>query len=318
MKHWKILLPLILSTFVFYLFFRDVDQDILTKNLRSLHWKWLGIALFLKTISLCIHEYRLWYSIHEPRPDFVQTMQIGFSNALLNLIIPWRAGDLIAIAMLRKICNLRIGIATFAIGIVSFFEAAVFGLLMIVMMLWQTPLWISLIGEQKHQESFQAVTGLTLLGIGIVVIAAMIGRRVQEQEQDTDGFSPISWLKDSLKQTAQGLQSPRYLLFNGLASFIEVWLMIASFALGFWAIGIDLGNPWTIAGLILGFSALSSIVLPPTYGAGTAASAIFVLGILGISEELAIAYAAVWWLISQLPAMGLGMPSLWVLRKWKD
>ena len=317
MKHWKILLPLILSLFVFYLFFRDVDQTILTENLSSLHWGWLGLALFIKTISLCIHEYRLWYSIHEPRPNIVQTMQIGFSNALLNLIIPWRAGDLIAIAMLRKICSLRVGVATFAIGMVSFFEAAVFGLLMMVMMLWQTPLWISLIGEQKFQESFQAVTGLTLLGIGIVVIAAIIGRRFQEQES-SKGFSPISWLKDSLKQTAQGLQSPRYLLFNGLASFFEVWLMIASFAIGFWVLGIDIGNPWTIAGLCLGFSALASIVLPPTYGAGTAASAIFILGIMGISEEQAIAYAAVWWLISQLPAMGLGMPSLWVLRKWKD
>jgi hypothetical protein len=316
-KHWKILLPLILSLFVFYLFFRDIDQTVLTENLSSLHWGWLGLALFIKTISLCIHEYRLWYSIHEPRPNIVQTMQIGFSNALLNLIIPWRAGDLIAIAMLRKICSLRVGVATFAIGMVSFFEAAVFGLLMMVMMLWQTPLWISLIGEQKYQESFQAVTGLTLLGIGIVVIAAIIGRRFQEQES-SEGFSPISWLKDSLKQTTQGLQSPRYLLFNGLASFIEVWLMIASFAIGFWVLGIDIGNPWTIAGLCLGFSALASIVLPPTYGAGTAASAIFLLGIMGISEEQAIAYAAVWWLISQLPAMGLGMPSLWVLRKWKD
>ena len=94
--------------------------------------------------------------------------------------------------------------------------------------------------------------------------------------------------------------------------------MIASFALGFWALGIDLSNPWTIAGLILGFSALASIVLPPTYGAGTTAAAIFVLGMMGISEEQAIAYSVVWWLISQLPAMALGIPSLWVLRKWND
>ena len=132
MKHWKILLPLFLSLLVFYLFFRDINQTELKTTLNSLHWGWLALALVLKTISLCIHEYRLWYAIHEPRPNIIQTMQIGFSNALLNLIFPWRAGDIIAIAMLKKICSLRVGVATFAIGMVSFFEAAVFGLLMMI------------------------------------------------------------------------------------------------------------------------------------------------------------------------------------------
>lgn len=317
MKYWKTLLPLFLSSLVFYLFFRDVNQAELKTIFSSLDRGWLVSALLLKTISLCIHEYRLWYAIHEPRPNIIQTMQVGFSNALLNLIFPWRAGDIIAIAMLKKICALRVGVATFAIGMVSFFEAAIFGVLMMFMMIWQAPLWISLIGEQKHLEGFQAVTGMTLLGIGIFVIGAMIGRRYLSQAPEPEEhFAPIPWLKDSLKQTARGIQSPRYLLLNSAVSFIEVWLMIAAFALGFYALGIELVTPWTTAGLILGFSALASIILPPTYGAGTAAAAIFVLGMMGVSEEQAIGYSAVWWLISQVPAMLLGIPALWILRKW--
>ena len=90
--------------------------------------------------------------------------------------------------------------------------------------------------------------------------------------------------------------------------------MVYAFSLGFPAIGLDLVDVWSCSALILGFSAFAAIALPPSYGAGPAAASIFVLSFVGATEEQALAFSAIWWLISQLPAAALGIPSLWLLR----
>ena len=98
--------------------------------------------------------------------------------------------------------------------------------------------------------------------------------------------------------------------------------MIASFAMGFEMIGlestsIDLGPmlTWSVSGLVLGLSAIASIVFPQTYGAGSAAASIFILGLFGFDQTQALGFATVWWLISQVPAVILGLPSLWLLSR---
>ena len=78
--------------------------------------------------------------------------------------------------------------------------------------------------------------------------------------------------------------------------------MIAAFALASSALGLDLPAPWMMSGIVLGLSALSSLVLPPTYGAGPAAAAVFVFGLFGVPAADALAYSSLWWVISQIPA----------------
>ena len=68
---------------------------------------------------------------------------------------------------------------------------------------------------------------------------------------------------------------------------------------------------WSSSGLILGISAVSAIVLPPTYVRSAAAS-IFILGLFGFDETNALAFSGIWWLISQVPTVILGLPSLWL------
>ena len=55
------------------------------------------------------------------------------------------------------------------------------------------------------------------------------------------------------------------------------------------------------------------MVLPPGYGAGPAAASLAVLSMLGADEADALAYAGAWWVLSQLPAVGFGLPALWSL-----
>ena len=102
---------------------------------------------------------------------------------------------------------------------------------------------------------------------------------------------------------------------NVLITFLDVWLMVVAFALGFEAIGIELAAPWTVSALILGCSAMLAFLLPPSYGAGPTAAAIFVLSLFAIDESSALAYSAIWWILSQIPALLFGVPALFFIRK---
>ncbi len=308
-----------------FVFVQDANEQQLWTLLESMEWSWLVAALLLKSVSLTIHEYRLWLGFAHPRPPLRQTMQIGFASALLNIVFPGRAGDVAAIAMLHKRCGVPVGIATFAVGMVGFFEGAIFGLMMLGVLLFHAPMWIQYLGEDLHIQSVQTISGLTLLGIGVVVLAAFIGRRiVSEPPTQTEEFSPVEWLKDAFNQTGSTLVNLRYIALNAVASIAEVWLMIAAFAMGFdmlnlssSTVGLTPLMAWSLSGLVLGISAIASIVLPPTYGAGSAAASIFILGLFGFDQTQALGFATTWWLISQVPTVVLGLPCLWTINTAK-
>ena len=307
-----------LSLLVLILLLWDAQKQEIWEILQTVQWKWLLLALGIKSISLFIHEYRLWTSLSHPRPKMSTTMQIGFASALINILIPARAGDVVAIALLKKHCHIPTSLGTFAVGMVSFFEAAVFGTLMMIMLLLKAPIWIPLMGESILNQTLNTITIATLLGIVAVTSAVIIGRRLHPKEDEVSSqssFSPLQWIQKTLHHAGDNLTDLRYLLNNTMASIIEVWLMIAAFALIFPALNIAIIDPWTISGLILGISAVASIVLPPTYAAGNTASAIFVLTLFQIDESAAIAYSTLWWIISQVPAAILGIPSLWRLQQ---
>lgn len=326
-RYWKELLSIVLSLAVLGLFLQDADQKNLLGLLSQANLPWLLGAFVLKSISLTIHEYRLWMGFPKPRPPIQATMQIGFASALINIVVPGRAGDVAAIAMLHKRCQIPVGIATYAVGIVGFFEGAVFGIMMLTVLLLQSPEWIRYLGSDLHTQSINTITGLTLLGILIVLVAVVIGRRIApepsaDKDIDTQGFSPLAWLKDTMNQTGHTLTQPMYILNNTMASIMEVGLMITAFAMGFWILPLEStlltmtsAMAWSLSGLVLGISAIAAIVLPPTYGAGSAAAAIFVLGLFGFDQTNALGFATTWWLISQVPTLILGIPSLWLTSR---
>ena len=314
MKKWQFAAQITISVLIVFLLLSDADLSSIGSALRQSQWIWLGGALILKMLSLLLHEYRLWLALTAPRPKLTLTMQIGFASGALNLVLPARAGDIAAIALLKKMCNLRSGIAAYAVGMAAFFEAAMFGLSMLIVLLLHAPEWKEKLGETLHAQTFQWITLFTFGGIAIAILTAIIGIRLRPQEDQVEGFSPKQMLLDAIQQTGRGFRQPLYITLNILAASIEVWMMVASFAMALIALGIAIPNPWAISGLILGFSALASIVLPPTYGAGTTAACVFVLGLFGIDQSLALAYSALWWLVSQVPATILGLPCLIALR----
>jgi uncharacterized protein (TIRG00374 family) len=297
----------------------DADFSEISHALEQSNLGWITGALLLKLLTLFIHEFRLWLALNHPRPVIRRTMTIGFASGALNLVLPGRAGDIAAIAMLQRFCKLSPGVAAHAVGMASFFEAAVFGLMLIGVFGFGATQWQTALGVFEHTRALTWISTITLSGIVFVVIIAIIGNRLapqaEEAETTDNGFSIRDFLSDAFRQTGKALSSPTYLVLNIVIAFVEVWGMIFAFSMGFWALGIDIPTPWTAAAVMLGASALASIILPPTYGAGPAAAAVFILSLFGVPQSVALAYSAVWWLISQLPCAMIGVPCIWLLRK---
>ena len=315
LKQWVLLTQVALSVLIILFLLWGSEHRALWDLLRNSVWNYVLLALVVKSITLGIREFRLWLALHAPRPSLLTTMLIGFVSGALHTLLPGRAGDLAAIGMLTKKCKITLSEATYAVGMAAFFEAAMFGILVCGSLGLNYTYWSSLIGEQRVLDTLSGVSLLTLGGIFIIILAAIIGRRFTTPEQPSNnGFSLKEFVADTFSQTTKGVTSLSYLSINIAVAALEVWLMVYAFSLGFPALGIELTDPWGCGALILGFSAFAAIALPPTYGAGPAAASLFVLSLVGVSEEQALAYAAIWWMISQLPATALGIPSLWLLR----
>ena len=314
-QRWSFWLQLFLSLLILVLLSLDSQIDDIQNALSQSDWSWLAAALLLKSVTLFIHEFRLWLALTAPRPPMAKTMTIGFASGAINLVLPGRAGDIAAIAMLKKVCHLKPGVAAYAIGMASFFEAAVFGLMLMGVFILGAHQWEAALNTLEHARALNWVSGVTLGGIVVVIIAAVVGQRLSpKQESSEEGFSIRDFILDAFRETGNALSSPKYIVINVLVAGVEVWGMVFSFALGFWALGIDIPTPWTASAVMLGFSALAAVLIPPTYGAGPAAASVFVLSLFGIPQATALAFAALWWLISQVPCALIGVPCIWLLK----
>lgn len=297
---------------VLVLLFREVDVASLKGLWPRLHLGWLGLALALKAATLLLHELRLWVSLNPPRPPVSRVVAIGFASGVINLVLPGRAGDLAAIGMLVRECRLTTGAAAAAVGIVAFLEAAMFGLTFAIALVAGSSRWLEVMGSEQWLKALSGVTGLTLLGIVIAVGAVISTRRFMgDGEPPPPGPSPLAIVRDALMQASTNLSAPLTLAVNAGLALLQVIGMVAAFAMLFPAVGVSVPLPALAAAGILGMSSLASVVLPPSFGAGPAAAAVFVLGAFGLGHADALAYSVGWWMVSQLPAAVLGLPAFY-------
>ena len=141
--------------------------------------------------------------------------------------------------------------------------------------------------------------------------AVIVTRRIRGGDDAPAGPGPVEIIRDAILQATDNLAVPATLALNTGLALLQVIGMIAAFAMLFPAVGIDIALPALAASGVLAISSLASVLLPPSYGAGPAAAAVFVLGAFGLPAEDAFAYAVGWWLVSQIPAAVIGLPALY-------
>ena len=311
-SRWWRLAQLVVSGAVLALLFRDLDRTALTALLPRIRWDWLAAALLVKSATLFLHEFRLWVSINPPRPPITRIVAIGLASGVLNLVLPGRAGDLAAVGMLVRECRVRPGAAAAAVGVVAFLEAAMFGLTLVVVLALGADRWQSVVGPEKWLHALSGVSGLTLLGIFCAVVAVMVTQRFRGRPDDAPrGPGALTIIRDAIQHATDNLAAPLTVALNAGLALLQVLGLLFAFALLFPALGLEVALPVLAAAGVLAISSLAAVLLPPSYGAGPAAAAVFVLSAFGLSNDEALAYSVGWWLVSQLPAVALGVPAFY-------
>ena len=303
---------IVLSCVALYLCFHDVDFETLASLHTSISIPLLITALFVKTCGLIIREIRLWLILDRPKPRFSSTIYVGLAAGFFHTFLPFRGGDLLSIAMLHQYCGLSPSKSSVAVGICAFFEMLVFGLFFLgILML--TPFWYEILGEKIYTQSFWSTSTIILGCIGVVILAGLIGKR-HEPDSEEDVSAIREFIRQLFSETHKAIAQKKVLIQLSISS-LEILLMLFSFVLGLWAIGLNPLAPWGTVCIVLAFSAVAAVALPPSYGAGPAAAILFVFSLLGIQNEYALSYAAVWWVLSQIPTLVTGVPSLWLIKQ---
>lgn len=297
------------SAAVLWALARDLDRVQAADALARVRPGWLLAAFATKGLGLMVHELRLWLCLPEPRPRATRVFAVGFVAGMMNLVLPARGGDLLAIALLNRECGVRSSAATAAVGLVAFLEAAVFGVFLLGVLALGAARWVQVIGAEAHGQAtllVGAITGAGLLGIlGLF----WLGRTRAGRSLPLPG--PLRWIRAAADDAGAALARPSALIAQLLLAALGVAFTLGGYTLGLPAVGLDLPLPWLVASGVLALSSVAAVVLPPTFAAGPAAVSAAVLAVFGGTRADALAYAGAWWLVAHLPAVMLGLPFLW-------
>ncbi len=303
---------LVASVVVIALLVHDAEWAEVRQAVSQAHLGWLALAALVKMVGLTLHEVRLWTSLvaaGERRP-LGHVVAIGYVSGLLNTVLPVRGGDLLAIGLLKKELKVPVPAAVAAVGMTSFLEAALFGLFLLGVALLGASRWEELLGTAMAR---QATGTLTLITVGAVfggVALVLLARRLRTPADEDPRPGPLTFVRETITRTGDGLSAAGPLALNvGLAT-VQVGVVVFSF----WAIlpALQLDVPFSVLAIcgVIGVGSFASVLLPPTFGAGTAATSIFVLGFFGVSEPDALAFTALTWVSNTAPPLICGLVPL--------
>ena len=295
---------------------------------------WLVGAIVLKSTTLFLHEVRLWMAFDAPRPPMLRVCAIGFAAGVINLVAPGRAGDFASIAMLRRECNVSVGAATTAVGLVAFLEAAMLAVFLLIVIglgaINFEEVYVNMATIEQidfdasgHLESLLRVVGFSLIAgtfIGAIAVVIWVKRGHQIQASSPPKGRIQSVMMDTISATMSQLSSPKNLLANAGLAGLQVLGMVGAFAMAMPAVGIHIAYPWVAAAVILLLSSVAAIGLPPALAAGPALASMAVFPLFGVgsiddigqlaSDPRILAYTGSYWIISQVPAALFGIPCL--------
>jgi uncharacterized membrane protein YbhN (UPF0104 family) len=277
----------------------------------SCHVGCLLAALLARGVALVIHEIRLWWAIRPSRQvSFPTVLGIGFTASLLNVILPIRAGDLTAVALLVREPDaaLPTPVAVAAVGLVAFLEALVFGVVLLVFVVWRAGELVELLGAAPLARATGTLSFAVGAGVIATALATLAGRLLRKQSASNGSKRPFFVLvADTFRHLGAALGTTRQGGLQLLLTAAQILLFVATPVLLLPAAGIGVEDPF-FAGLgVLAVSSLAAVVLPPSLGAGPATAAVVVLGAMGVGPSRALAFAVLGWVASSLLPAILGV-----------
>lgn len=314
LKHpWtRVAIQVVLSAVILWVLARRVNVHEISAVWESGSSFWLLVAILVKASALLTHEYRLWLALPKPRPPTSNIISIGLAAGVLNLALPARAGDVAAIAFMKRECDIKPATGTSAVGVTSFLEAAVFGFFLLAILAFGAAQWTPIVGETERFDVMVWIVGGMLAGFLTLLVMVILGRLWTNRPPPSSKL--LGFVHNTVIETSAMLQDFRYMTIHTVAAAIQVGLVVAAFSLAVVASGAMVDDPIMAASGVLAVSSIAAFILPPTMAAGPAAASLLVLPMFGATDEAALAYAGTYWFVAHAPALVMGLPALWTRR----
>jgi hypothetical protein len=268
-------------------------------EVRHMHWRWVALAIACNLFVYLLQGWR-WQLLLAPvrRVRFAHTVEAIYVGLFANEVLPLRAGELIRCFLLSKSSEVPLSV-TFASALIERIFDGV----------WLMACFFYCL----HMGRLPAVllNGGYILGIFIVLVAAILGYAMFAKKQSLDLFFGLAWPRwfNTLIEDLQLIGHSRFLYY----SFFVSGLFILAQILPIYTLVIanGLAVRWTASFTMMVLLRLSSIVpqAPGNLGSFQWVTARTLI-MFGLAAGHAKRFSLILWAVVTLPLIVVGSIAL--------
>ncbi len=305
---FRVALGTLVSAFFLYLALRDVPLDAVAQALARVNYAWVAVAVLMMVVQSWLRAVR-WVQLFYPLQRGLRVrnfLGITLVTQMLNILAPWRLGDLARIYLAGEI-EKRSKVQTLA----TLGTEKVFDTLMLVLLLFGIPLFVTLPAEVEARRAGLIVLLVALFGLAVGLIFSRdwllrLLRRI-----------PVPWIRRYVDGHAE-------VALASLDVFRrwDVHLGLQALSLAIWLIGV-LVNQLTFLALDLQLPPIAPFLLLAVLQVGGYVPSapgklglfqylcIVTLELFAVDKSIGLAYGILLYLIAYGTPITLGILILW-------
>ncbi|PKO05996.1 MAG: hypothetical protein CVU41_09405 [Chloroflexi bacterium HGW-Chloroflexi-3] len=292
-------LKIALGLLLLYFSFQRVDWTLLLDALRSASGTWLLLAILSILLSLALKVLRwdLLLRNYHLRLPLKRLTSAFFLGQAANILLIIRGGEVVRVTTAHQPGQDDWVEITATIAIEKYLDLLFLVLLMLAMSTNLPPLVLETMGSL-----YPLLIVITTLLLLVVLLGPTFWRRWFPGESQAPRWAKVQRKLDQFLQASLWLRDPRKLL-PSLGITLLIWaVMVLTNRLVFQSLAIDLGWDAAILVLILVYLGVLPALMPGNVGPFTYFAQLALIP-FAVSQELAVAFAVILYVIVTLPPL---------------
>lgn len=305
---FRVTIGTLISIVFLLLALKDVPLGEVAQAFTRVNYVWILVSVFGMLLQSWLRAWR-WIALYYPWHKGLRARQmfgIMLIGQMLNIVVPWRVGDLTRIYLMGEVVKRSKAQTLATLGVEKIFDTLMLFLLLLIIPPFMTlPVWL-----ERPRE------GIVLLTV-ILFVAAFVLMLARDWVVKLLGPIRIPGSRKSLGELA-------HLALGSLDVLkrwdLHLWLQFLSVAM--WLIGVvvnyfvllalDLQLPWISAFLLMAVLMVGGIVPSSPGKIGVFQYlCILTLGLFGVDKSIGLTYGILLYLVAYGTPMVGGIIALW-------
>lgn len=306
---FRVTLGTLVSIVFLVLALKDVPLDDVAAAFTRVNYFWILVAVFGMLAQSWLRAWR-WVTLYHPLQRGLRVWQmfgIVLIGQMLNIVIPWRVGELARIYLMGEIEKRSKAQTLATLGVEKIFDTLMLFLLLIIIPLFMTlPAWL----ERPREGIVLLTVVLFVAAVGLMLSRNWVVKLLEHVR--------VPFSRKSLGELA-------HLALGSLDVLkridLHLWLQLLSVTT--WLIGVvinifvffalDLQLPWISAFLLMAVLMVGGIVPSSPGKIGVFQYlCILTLGLFGVDKSIGLTYGILLYLVAYGTPMVGGIVALWL------